>query len=118
MRRNNHAQVSTWPPDQGGPTRGSRNKLASDFLKDLHTDWLEHGAAAIKIMRIERPSEYVKVVAAILPRDLSIEVSAVTELDDDDLERMIELLREHALATRQEQTLELNPAPKALLNGH
>jgi hypothetical protein len=96
---------------KGGRPRGARNKLAADFLKDLHADWLEHGVAAIKIMRIERPREYVKVVAAILPRDLSIEVSAVTELDDSELDRMIELLRERA-----PQTLDITPR-KVLVDG-
>ena len=43
--------------------------------------------------------------------------NAVTELDDDELDRMIEMLRERALAARQEQALELKPEPKALPNG-
>ena len=42
--------------------------------------------------------------------------NAVTELDDDELDRMIEMLRERALAARQEQALELKPEPKALPN--
>ena len=43
--------------------------------------------------------------------------NAVTELDDEELDRMIEALRERALSARQEQTLELKPEPKALPNG-
>jgi hypothetical protein len=42
--------------------------------------------------------------------------NAVTELDDDELDCMIEMLRERALAARQGQALELKPEPKALLN--
>jgi hypothetical protein len=42
--------------------------------------------------------------------------NAVTELDDEELDRMIEALRERAIAARQEQALELRPEkPKALL---
>jgi hypothetical protein len=43
--------------------------------------------------------------------------NAVTELDDQELDRMIEMLRARAIAARQEQTLELKAQPKALLNG-
>ena len=82
---------------------GSRNKLTSAFLADLVADWEEHGAAAIRICRIEDPVAYCKLVASTLPRDLHIETTKVTDLDDAELNRMIEMLRERALAARQEQ---------------
>jgi hypothetical protein len=41
----------------------------------------------------------------------------VSELDDEELDFMIEALRERALAVRQEQSLELKAQPKALPNG-
>jgi hypothetical protein len=66
---------------------------------------------------MERPAEYVRVMCSILPKELIFENSAVTELDDDELDHMITMLRERALAVRQEQALEMVPAPK-LLNGH
>jgi hypothetical protein len=100
-----------------GRPKGSRNKLCRAMLDDLMADWAEGGPAAIKIMRIERPSEYVRAMVSILPKELLFE-NAVTELGDEELNRMIEMLRERALAARQEQTLELKPEkPKALLNG-
>ena len=43
--------------------------------------------------------------------------NAVTELDEEELDRMIEMLREKVLESRREQTLELKAQPKALLNG-
>jgi len=43
--------------------------------------------------------------------------NAVSELDDEELDFMIEALRERALAVRQEQSLELKAQPKALPNG-
>jgi hypothetical protein len=99
-----------------GRPKGSRNKLCRAMLDDLMADWAEGGPAAIKIMRIERPSEYVRAMVSILPKELLFE-NAVTELGDEELNRMIEMLRERALAARQEQTLELKPVPRALLNG-
>ena len=50
----------------------------------------------------------------MLPKEFLFE-SAVTELGEDELDRMIEMLRERALEARREQTLELKP--KVLLNG-
>ena len=76
-------------------------------------DWAEGGAAAIKMMRIERPAEYVRVMCSILPKELIFENSAVTELDDDELDHMISMLRERALAARQEQSARKGPGTKA-----
>jgi len=52
-----------------------------------------------------------------VPRDYRIETAKITELAEDELDRMIEQHREHALAERQERAFELNPAPLVLLNG-
>jgi hypothetical protein len=72
---------------------------------------------AIKMMRIEQPAAYVRVMCSILPKELIFENSTITELDDAELDHMIEMLRERALAVRQEQAaLEKVPEPK-LLNG-
>jgi hypothetical protein len=86
------------------------------MLDDLAADWAEGGPAAIKIMRIERPSEYVRVMCSILRRELWFENTA-TELDDDQLDELIGRIREQLLTERQKQTLELRAQPKALPNG-
>jgi hypothetical protein len=41
-----------------------------------------------------------------LPKELSIETSNVNELSDEELDRMIEILRERALAAREEQAVD------------
>ena len=53
---------------QGRPP-GSRNKLCRAVLEDLLADWAEGGAAAVKMMRVERPAEYVRVMCSILPKE-------------------------------------------------
>ena len=88
---------------KGGRKPGSRNKLCRAVLEDLMADWAEGGAAAIKMMRIEQPAAYVRVMCSILPKELIFENSTITELDDAELDHMIEMLRERALAARQEQ---------------
>jgi hypothetical protein len=64
--------VAKFQPGQGGRPRGARNRLARKFLDDLLEDWEEHGAGAIKIMRIEDPAKYVTIVAQVLPREFEL----------------------------------------------
>ena len=108
---------------KGGRPKGSRNKLAQRVFDDIFRHWNEpaggdlcKGQAALELLYRERPGDYLKLTASILPREFVFE-NAITELDDDELDRMIEMLRERALAARQDQALELKPQPKALLNG-
>jgi hypothetical protein len=100
---------------KAGRPKGSRNKLCRAVLEDLMADWQEGGAAAIKIMRMEEPAAYVRAMVSILPKELILE-SGMENLDDGELDHMIGMLRERALAARQEQALELKPETK-LLNG-
>jgi hypothetical protein len=53
-----------------GRPAGAKNRLQSDFLDALAEDFREHGVEAIRIMRIVRPAEYVKVVASLMPNEL------------------------------------------------
>jgi hypothetical protein len=112
------------PHGRGGRPKGSRNRLAAQVFADLLAHWsepaapgsqLSKGQEALETLYRERPGEYLRLTASVLPKEFVFE-NAVTELDDEELDRMIELLRDRALAARQEQ-LELKPEPKALLNG-
>ena len=102
---------------KGGRPLGSRTKLCKRLLEDLFADWQEGGQAAIKMMRMERPAEYVRVMCSILPKEMLFETGSVSELADDELDYMISMLRERALAARQEQALEIGPPQPKLLNG-
>ena len=108
---------------KGGRPRGSRNKLAQQVFDDIFRHWNEpaggelcKGQAALELLYREKPGDYLKLTASVLPKEFVFE-NAVTELDDEELDRMIEALRERALSARQEQTLELKAQPKALPNG-
>jgi hypothetical protein len=63
-----------------GRPKGSRNKLANDFVKALHEDFEQHGAQAIAKVREEDTSTYIRVIASILPKELKVEsASALTD---------------------------------------
>ena len=119
MQRNN--QFKPGHNIKGGRPKGSRNKLAQRVFDDIFQHWNEpaggelcKGQAALELLYRERPGEYLRLTASVLPKEFVFE-NAVTELDDDELDRMIEMLRERALSARHEQTIELKP--KALPNG-
>ncbi len=69
---------------QGRP-KGSRNKLGEQFIQDLYADWIENGAAAVAKVRDERPHDYLKVVASILPKELHVKESPLEEMSADDI---------------------------------
>ena len=72
-------QAVRFKPGQSGNPRGrakgSRNKLASEFIETLADDFSRHGAAAIQKVRQERPDTYIRVISAVLPRELDVALS-------------------------------------------
>jgi hypothetical protein len=81
------------PGQSGNPNgrpKGSRNKLGEDFIQALHDDFQEGGVAAIQEVRRDRPHEYLKVVASLLPKELK--VTTESDLTDDQLDQRIRQL--------------------------
>src|SRR3954468_4645204 len=59
------------PGQSGNPAGrppGSENKLAEAFLRELASDFEEHGAAAIARVREEDPTTYLKLVAVLVAK--------------------------------------------------
>lgn len=71
----------------GGPGRpkGSRNALGEAFLADLHAAWQERGPGVIERVIDERPQDFLKVVASILPKDFNVNVNSMDTMTDDEL---------------------------------
>jgi hypothetical protein len=87
----------------GGRQKGARNKLGEAFLDALHEDFNEHGQAAIVQVRTEKPDQYLKVIASILPRDLNVNINPNDEMTD---EQLIERIRSLDAAIRPFLNLE------------
>ena len=68
-----------------GRPKGARHKLGEQFLAALQADFEEHGASTIEQVRIDRPQDYIKVIASLLPRDLNLNVNNLGEATDDEL---------------------------------
>jgi hypothetical protein len=80
------------PGQSGNPAgrpRGSRNKLGEQFIADLYEDWIEHGAEVLADVRREKPADYLKVVASILPKEIK---ASLETMSDEELRYRIDQL--------------------------
>lgn len=77
----------------GGRKKGSRNKLSESFIKALCEDFDEHGADAIRLMRVETPAMYARVIASIVPKEYEINDNRLKDIPDDELDAIIEYTR-------------------------
>jgi uncharacterized small protein (DUF1192 family) len=79
-------------PDGRPP--GSRNKLTEAFLRDVLAAWEAKGAAAVLKLCDERPYDFVKLVATILPKNFNLKVNDHEHINDDELDHRIAALRD------------------------
>ncbi|MBP1882416.1 hypothetical protein [Sinorhizobium mexicanum] len=85
------------PADDGdqsaGPlAKGSRTRLGGAFLEAVQADFEAHGVDVIARLREEKPESYLKLLASILPKDLSANANALDDLTDEELVRRIRML--------------------------
>jgi hypothetical protein len=89
-----------WRPGQSGNLagrpKGSRNKLAEDFVADLHASWQRLGERAIERCAAEKPDVYLRVIAGLLPKNVNITTRSLDDLTDDQLMRKLAVLTEMA----------------------
>ncbi|RYE71343.1 MAG: hypothetical protein EOO81_06160 [Oxalobacteraceae bacterium] len=83
------SNLKPFKPGQSGNPKGrpagSRNKLGEDFIAALNEDFQAHGRAAIQKVRDEKPDQYLKVIASIVPKDLNVNVNNFDGMSDDEL---------------------------------
>lgn len=66
-----------WQKGQSGNPGGrskARQELGDAFIRVLRSDWEENGAASVIAMREKDPVAYVRVVAAMLPEEVDVNV--------------------------------------------
>jgi hypothetical protein len=74
------------PPVSPGRPKGARSKLGEAFIEALHDDFVENGVAAIQVVRAEKPDQYLKVIASLLPKDVNLSINdQYGEMSDDEL---------------------------------
>jgi hypothetical protein len=82
------------PPDTP-PARpsGARINLGAAFLEAMQVDFAEHGVEAIRRLREDKPDQYLRVIASILPKDLSAGKTSVEDMTDDELVGVLSAVR-------------------------
>jgi hypothetical protein len=62
------------PGQSGNPNgrpKGARSKLGEAFIDALKADFDQHGIGALETVRKEKPADYIKVVASLLPKEFT-----------------------------------------------
>ncbi len=83
------------PGQSGNPNgrpKGSRNKLAEQFLQDALAEWENHGAVALSDMREKNPGDFVKMIASLVPKEMTLNLTNENEMTDDELRDRIRAL--------------------------
>lgn len=83
------------PGQSGNPAgrpKGSKNKLQEDFLGDVLSAWETRGAQAIDDMINDKPGDFVKMVAGLMPKEATLNINDNSELTDDELAERVRSL--------------------------
>lgn len=90
-------KANVWTPGQSGNPngrpKGSRNKLSEAFVTALFEDFesatetagVSAGKEAIAKVRTDEPGTYLKVIAALAPKQVHIKEDVLDAFDDDEL---------------------------------
>lgn len=66
-----------WRPGQSGNPngrpKGSKGKLTEAFVLAMHDDFVEHGQQAIAMVREEKPDQYLRVIASMVPKEMTLD---------------------------------------------
>jgi hypothetical protein len=78
----------------GGRRKGSRDRICTALLEVIAKDFEQYGEEAVKIARVERPVEYLRVVASLLPKEFEITDNRLKDIPDDELDLLLEYARQ------------------------
>ena len=57
-----------------GRPKSARSKLSESFLAAVNESFEKHGPETLEIMRKERPHEYAKMIAQIIPKEDTLNI--------------------------------------------
>lgn len=79
------------PGNNGGPGRpkGARANLTEQFLADVLAAWEANGNTAITDMIADKPGDFVKMVASLMPKEATLNINDHSDLTDDQLARQL-----------------------------
>ena len=74
-----------------GRPKGSRNKLSEKFFRDLCDAWQAFGKPALMTAAWTNPTDFVRVVAQLMPKDVEVPVTKINaeRMSSAELEALI-----------------------------
>jgi hypothetical protein len=90
-----------WSGNAAGRPKGSRNKLSEEFIAALNEDFERHGKAVIETVRKTKPADYLRIVAALVPKEFSVQSGSLEDLSDEELTQAIADIRILAASTKR-----------------
>ena len=105
-----------------GRIMGSRNKLTEKFIDDLSAFYEIEGASLIKRVADEQPAMLLQVVARLMPKDISLNISGgvEVELTVDQRTRIAEswlMSQSDRMSTIEGEAVRVAALPEALPDG-
>lgn len=79
-------------PGNPGRPKGARNKLGEAFIEDLLHSWEAQGPSVIQRVIEEKPDQYLKVVASLMPKDLNVNLNQMDDMTDEQLIKRVRSL--------------------------
>ena len=55
------------------------------FIADIFADWQAYGCSVLETLRTDKPADYVRVAAAVLPKERNVQPEPLDELTDAEL---------------------------------
>lgn len=55
-----------------GRPAGSKNRISEKFIQAITADFEQHGETVIEKVRTEKPENYLKIVADLVPKDFNL----------------------------------------------
>src|SRR6266536_770728 len=101
----------------GGRPKGARNRLAAQVFEDILRHWCEpagegselcKGQEALETLYKEKPGDYLRLTASVLPREFIFE-NAVSDLDDEQIDELLMALRRRMIEARTAPALLASP---------
>jgi hypothetical protein len=88
-KRRGGPPATLFQPGNPGRPKGSKNKLCEDFLGDVLEAWNDKGKQAITDMIDDKPGDFVKMVAGLVPKEMTLNVNDHSEMTDEQLAERI-----------------------------
>ena len=89
-----------------GRRQGARNRISTALLVAFAEDFEQFGEETVRITRVEKPIEYLRIAASLLPKEFEITDNRLGEMTDEELDFVIEYARGR-LANRRELVIDV-----------